>query len=219
MAEWLCSGLQIRVCRFDSGPCLQNSVALMTAHRTASWLLLSVSLVFCLEAALILFIGLHDTARRSDVAIVLGSKVHPDGSLSPRLQARLDRALALHRQNLVSTIIVSGGFGKEGYDEALVMQRYLLQRGVQSAAVIADQHGDNTEATARNSAAIMAQKGWQSAIVVTQYFHVARSAWALRRAGVSQVTTAHPDFFEPRDIYSLLRELVACIAYLTPRAD
>lgn len=23
VAEWLCSGLQIRECRFDSGPCLQ----------------------------------------------------------------------------------------------------------------------------------------------------------------------------------------------------
>ena len=23
VAEWLCSGLQIRLCRFDSGPCLQ----------------------------------------------------------------------------------------------------------------------------------------------------------------------------------------------------
>lgn len=26
VAEWRCSGLQIRECRFDSGPCLQNSI-------------------------------------------------------------------------------------------------------------------------------------------------------------------------------------------------
>lgn len=183
------------------------------------WLLLGPALFLGLAAAIILFIGLNDTARQSDVAIVLGSKVNPDGSLSPRLQARLDRALALHRQKRVATIIVSGGFGNEGYDEALVMKDYLVQNGIPHDAIIADQHGDNTEATARHSAAIMAQRGWQSAVVVTQYFHVARSAWALRRAGVSQVTTAHPAYFEWRDVYSLLRELVACIAYLTPRAN
>lgn len=216
MAEWLCSGLQIRVCRFDSGPCLQSAET-VTAWwcRLLRWLVLSAALFLSLEISLILAIGLSETARPSDVAIILGSKVNPDGSLSPRLQARLDRALALYRQGTAANLIVSGGFGKEGHDEALVMRQYLVRQGVAEGAIIADQHGDNTQATARNSAAIMQQRGWKSAIVVTQYFHIARSAWTLRRTGVGQVSTAHPDFFEARDLYSLLREAAACLAMLT----
>ncbi|MBP7252654.1 MAG: YdcF family protein [Alphaproteobacteria bacterium] len=173
---------------------------------TAAWL--------TLEICVITAIGLADTARTSDVAIVLGSKVNPDGSLSPRLQARLDRALALYQQKLVAHLIVSGGYGKEGHDEALVMKQYLLRQGIPEMALIADQHGDNTEATALNSMAIMQQHGWKSAIVVTQYFHIARSVWALRRVGIENVTSAHANYFETRDIYATLREAVACIAYL-----
>lgn len=172
----------------------------------AAWLALEI---FAITA-----IGLADTARPSDVAIILGSKVNPDGSLSPRLQARLDRALALYQQKLVANLIVSGGFGKEGHDEALVMKQYLLRQGIPETALIADQHGDNTEATAQNSAALMQQHGWKSAIIVTQFFHIARSVWALRRVGIENVTSAHANYFEPRDIYATLREAVACLAYL-----
>lgn len=184
---------------------LRKSLQLL-AIATAAWLALEI---FAITA-----IGLADTARPSDVAIVLGSKVNPDGSLSPRLQARLDRALALYQQKLVANLIVSGGFGKEGHDEALVMRQYLIRQGVPEATIVADQHGDNTEATALNSTAIMQQHGWKSAIVVSQYFHIARSAWALHRAGIGNVTTAHANYFEPRDIYATLREAVACLAYL-----
>lgn len=166
------------------------------------------------EIAAILAVGLTDTARPSDVAIVLGSKVNPDGTLSPRLQARLDSALLLYRQKFAPFIIVSGGFGQEGHDEALVMQDYLRRNGVPETAIIADQHGDNTEATAHNGAALMQQRGWKSAIVVTQYFHIARSAWALRNAGVASVTTAHARYHEVRDLYATAREAVACVPYV-----
>jgi hypothetical protein len=99
--------------------------------------------------------GVSDDVQTSDVGIVLGSKVNPDGVPSARLAARLDKALRLYRQGLLRSVIVSGGVGKEGFDEAAVMQRWLVARGVPAGAILVDRHGDNTWATAVNSAALM----------------------------------------------------------------
>lgn len=69
--------------------------------------------------------GLTDDIRVSDVGIVLGSKVMPDGLPSDRLRARLDRTSDLYQQGMFKKIIVSGGTGKERYSEARVMADYL----------------------------------------------------------------------------------------------
>lgn len=167
----------------------------------------------CLAGA-IAFTGLHDDVQLSDVGIVLGSKVMPDGAPSARLRARLDRAAELYRQGVFKHVIVSGGTGVEGFSEALVMADYLVRRrGVPRLAILVDEHGDDTEATARNSAAVMRAHGFGSALVVTQYFHIARCRYALRHAGIEEVHSAHAYYFEPRDAYSTLRELVALPVY------
>jgi vancomycin permeability regulator SanA len=102
-------------------------------------------MVWLATALVIVVDGLSDNLHRADVAVIPGNTVLPDGKPSPRLQARLDRALQLYRQEYFSTIIVSGGFGQEGYDEATVMKRYLVEHDTPDAQVILDQHGDNTQ--------------------------------------------------------------------------
>jgi uncharacterized SAM-binding protein YcdF (DUF218 family) len=119
----------------------------------------------------------------------------------------------MYRSKLAPTLIVSGGVGKEGFDEAVVMRDYLVRKGVPATAVIVDSLGVDTQATSINSAAIMRARGWSSAIVVTQHFHVPRTKLALQKAGVRQVTVTHARFVEWRDIYSTLRELVALPVY------
>src|SRR5580704_13458675 len=74
--------------------------------------------------------GLCDDLGKADVGLVLGSKVESDGTPSARLRARLDRTLELYRAGYFPAVIVSGGIGKEGYDEAAVMRDYLVARGV-----------------------------------------------------------------------------------------
>lgn len=182
----------------------------MKALRRAAGLMLA--LVAAATAALVVA-GTADDARPSDVAIVLGSKVELSGQPSARLAARLDQGLQMYRSGLARAVIVSGGVGKEGFDEALVMRAYLLARGVPAAAIVTDSLGLDTEATAVNSAAIMRARGWTSAIAVTQYFHVPRTRLALHQAGIAHVTVTHARYLETRDIYSTLRELVAFPAY------
>jgi len=162
----------------------------------------------------ILLDGLMDNARESDVGIVLGSKVMPDGTPSARLRARLDKADQLFQQGMFKYVIVSGGTGKEGYSEARVMADYLVgQKKVPREAIILDEYGNNTQATAQNSAAIMKERGLTSAVVVTQYFHITRTRYALRRACVAMVSTAHARYFEMRDLYSIAREAIAVPVY------
>ncbi|WP_116866260.1 YdcF family protein [Pseudomonas syringae] len=176
--------------------------------------LLSLGTLFILSASLLVIDGVSDTAKTSDVAIVLGSKVTPDGVPSARLQARLDRAVELYRQGLVRSVIVSGGTGVEGFSEAVGMANYLAERsGLPREAILLDEQGNTTQDTARNSAQIMKQRGFKNAVVVTQYFHITRSRYALNQAGVTQVSTAHARYFEWRDLYSLAREVAALPAY------
>lgn len=158
--------------------------------------------------------GLRDDVQVSDVGIVLGSKVMPNGRPSERLQARLDKAADLYRQGMFKQVIVSGATGKEGHSEAKVMSEYLVsQQNVPRAAIVLDEHGNTTQDTAQNCAAVMRAQGFRSALVVTQYFHVTRSRYAMHRAGITTVHTAHPRYFEVRDIYSIAREAVALPVY------
>lgn len=181
-------------------------------------LILTVSLLL-LACAAIVVDGLNDDIQTSDVGVVLGSKVMPDGHPSARLQARLDQAAALYRQGWFKYILVSGGTGKEGFSEAQVMADYLAnQYQVPRANLILDEHGDTTEASAQNTALAMRSRGLTSALIITQYFHIPRSRYAFGRAGIATLRTAHARYFELRDLYSTAREAIALPVYWLGRA-
>jgi vancomycin permeability regulator SanA len=175
--------------------------------------------IFLLGAALIAFTGIHDDIAHADIALVPGSKVEAGGDPSPRLRARLDKAVELYRAGWFPEIIASGGIGKEGYDEAAVMKTYLVSHGIPEERVFADNNGVTTFASARKTREILREKKLSSVMVISQYFHIPRAKLALKRCGIVTVRGAHANFFEPRDIYSLLREVPGCIEYWFRRAD
>jgi uncharacterized SAM-binding protein YcdF (DUF218 family) len=169
--------------------------------------------LFLLAAALICLSGLSDDRRTSDVAVVLGNQVFPSGRPSPRLAARLDEAVRVWRADLVTAIIVSGGVDSNGTDEAAAMRAYLIVNGVPEDAILVDPRGLTTWATARNSAAIMQSRKWRSAMVISQYFHIPRTRLAFRKFGIVDPRSAHPPFFEWRDVYSISREVIGYPTY------
>jgi vancomycin permeability regulator SanA len=157
--------------------------------------------------------GLNDHVTNADLIVVPGNTVLPDGTPSPRLRARLDAALHLFRQGRAPLIFVSGGMGKEGFDEAVSMSNYLQSRGVSPASIVMDHLGIDTAATARNAGSYMQANHLKSALVATQYFHVPRTVLALERQGVQVAGTVHARYFEMRDLYSTVRETIAYVAY------
>lgn len=173
-----------------------------------------------LGAAMTLVVaGLREDVRKSDAALVLGSKVEPGGKPSVRLKARLDRTAELFKEGHFPLIIVSGGHGIEGYPEGTVMKEYLVEQGVPAEVIIADNEGVDTWSSAVNTAVILDERRIQSVLVVTQYFHLPRSRMALRKCGVTEIASAYPHFFEPRDVYSILRELAGVGKYTFIKSD
>lgn len=164
---------------------------------------------FFIHSVYVIVDGLNDRLNNADVAIVLGNKVNEDGTLSPRLTARLDKSLELYQQKRVQTIIVSGGLGKEGFLEAEKMKDYLLENKIPDEKIIVDNLGKDTEKTVDNSIKIMNRLDFKSAISVSQYFHQTRTKQLFRKKGFKNIESASPKYFELRDFYSIFREFIA----------
>lgn len=153
--------------------------------------------------------------QKADAMVVFGNTVERSGVPSKRLAARLNRAEELYKSKFADVIIVSGGLGKEGYDEAKVMKDYLVAKGIPAQDIIEDNTGNTTYDTAKNTQKILKEQNKKSVILVSQYYHLARAKLAFRKVGIGPVFTAPAkNGVELRDPYSLLREFVGYYAYL-----
>ncbi len=169
---------------------------------------------FLAHSVFMIYDGLNDHPKNSNVIVILGNTVEKNGKVSPRLKARLEKGLQLYQQNFAQNIIMSGGFGREGYDEAEVMKKYLVEKGIPPQNIVTDSKGINTMESARNVKTIMNGQNWHSAILVSQYFHLTRSKLAFSKTGIEKLSSAPADFFELRDLYSIPREFIGFYAYL-----
>jgi len=177
--------------------------------------LAGLTVVGALHVAAVVGYGLAARPANADAAVVLGSRVHPDGRASALLRDRLRGALALFRAGGVDVVVVSGGLGREGHQEADVMAEWLIARGVPPARVVRDRDGWTTLHTARNARALAERHGWRSVVVVSSYYHLLRCRLAFWRCGVPVAAAVaapiRPTLKEP---YALLREVAGLYAYL-----
>lgn len=164
---------------------------------------------FVIHSAWIIMDGIHDTRKKADLAVILGSKVNEDGTLSERLEKRLETGVQLYKTNRINKIIVSGGLGKEGFYEGSKMKDYLIQNNIPDSVIMVDNKGDNTRLTVENVLEIQKKHPFKSLIVVSQYFHVTRTKKLFKDKGFEEVSSVSPGYFEWRDLYSILREFPA----------
>ena len=176
------------------------------------YVIITLLLWFFIHTVFIVVDGLWDERNKSDVAIIFGNTVNPDGTLSERLKKRFDKGIELFRDSTVETIVVSGGLGKEGFYEGTKMYEYLIEEGIPKQKILIDNLGVTTKATAENFKRLGFDS--KSVVVVTQYFHISRAKLALKKAGYKNVSGAHADYFEIRDVYSMVREFPAYYKYL-----
>lgn len=157
--------------------------------------------------------GLKNNQENADTALVLGNQVYADGTLSKRLQARVDRAVYLYDNGKVKHIIVSGGTGKEGYPEGTAMKNYLLTKNIPETDITVDDKGYNTLASVKNTLELKSILDFDSITVVSQYFHITRSKMLFRKEGFYNIQSSSPLYFELRDLYSIFREFIAYYKY------
>ncbi|MGG9972729.1 YdcF family protein [Ferruginibacter sp. SUN002] len=153
--------------------------------------------------------GLSDEGKNADIAVILGSKVNIDGTLSERLRKRLECGLQLYQKGRVKKILVSGGLGREGFYEGDKMKEFLIQNKVPDSVIIVDNYGNNTIATVENTLKLRDSLKFNSIISVSQYFHLTRTKMLFRNRHFSNISSVSPNYFEGRDIISLPREFVA----------
>ena len=165
--------------------------------------------VFLVMIAFITIDGLTNTQTPCELGVVLGSKVHPSGRMSVSLRKRMEQAVVVWEAGLVQKLMVSGGVGKEGHDEAVVMQAYLLKAGVPRSKIIVDSKGLDTRLTAKHAHAT----GAKSVIVISNFYHIPRAKMACRQAGIETVHGSAPIYFHWTNLWSVPREVLGWWAY------
>ncbi|HYG95755.1 MAG TPA: ElyC/SanA/YdcF family protein [Solirubrobacterales bacterium] len=118
---------------------------------------------------------------RTEVAIVPGALVEPDGDMSAMLAARVEQASRLWHAGKVEKILVSGDHGSWKYDEPDTMRKALVRDGVAPQDIFEDHAGFDTWATMVRARSIF---GVREAVVVTQGFHMPRALYLADQAGV-----------------------------------
>ncbi len=192
---------------------LHHACSCLTSMKQSIKLVILFFICFFITHEIVLISdGLTDENIHSELAVIFGNTVNEDGSPSPRLKARLDKAIELFKNRKVKKLCVSGGLGKEGHYEGTKMAEYLLSNGIPSSNIFIDNQGKNTHATALNVREMFPEI--ESIVVVTQYHHVLRAKLAFEQIGIKNVSGAHANYWEMRDFYACTREFFAYYSYL-----
>lgn len=187
--------------------------------RSGAGLLLATGLwAVAFPLAQMLWFGATDYRRPADAAVILGARVYASGRPSPLLADRLRTGIELYRTGLVPRLVMSGGDGSDGFNEARVMAQVAKDAGVPASALLVDPAGNTTELTVANSLALLASAGVRrppTVIVVSQAYHLPRVQLAYSDAGLDVLTVPAP---EAQPIVELplfiARELPAFWSYL-----
>ena len=179
-------------------------------------LLYFLSAWFSIHVIVITIDGLQDNEPTTGIAIVLGNRVYADGSLATWTKGRVDKALQLYTQQQVQKIFVSGGISVENnYPEGKAMKAYLVSKGVPDSAVMEDNEGANTYLSAVNFIKWNKDQKYSSVVVVSQFYHITRSKYILRKAGYEgEIYSASSDVYNWKDIIGTIREVPAFYKYL-----
>jgi uncharacterized SAM-binding protein YcdF (DUF218 family) len=145
---------------------------------------LSAVLLWILSIAVVLIAGAWPNTRSADAIVVLGAAQY-DGRPSPVLRARLDHALDLYDRGLASHLIFTGGTGVgDTVSEAEVSRRYAIRHGVPASAIMTERDGLTSAQSVRAAAALMQSAGLQSALLVSDSYHMMRLEVLARRSHI-----------------------------------
>jgi uncharacterized SAM-binding protein YcdF (DUF218 family) len=174
--------------------------------------LLAVALVvFLLTAVWIVFDGLSDWGEKADVALVTGHTEVVQGTSDPLL----DRVVQLYKDGEFPDVIIIGTKWVEiGSENAVTMAKYLEAHGIPSSAIIDDSVVDTVPETASRVAATMKEHGFQSVMVVADYYRITRIKLALTHEGILELEKAHVGKLQKEDALKIGREEVALYEYI-----
>lgn len=141
---------------------------------------------------------------RAQTALVLGAGLLTNGKLSPIFKDRIDAAITLYTSKKVETILVSGDDGTTTHNEVNPAREYLLKKGVLERDIFLDHAGFDTYSSMYRARVVF---GVESAIIVTQSFHLPRSIFIARKLGIDAYGL--PADQHPYSFKNNMREILA----------
>jgi uncharacterized SAM-binding protein YcdF (DUF218 family) len=145
--------------------------------------------LWIISAAAVLIWSSRDEARPAQAIVVLGAAQYA-GKPSPVLRARLDHALDLWNRHLASLLILTGGTGSGDItSEAAVGRNYAKRHGVPDSAILVESEGRTTSESMKAVAGMLEVRGLQSALLVSDPFHMLRLRILARRFGFTPYTS------------------------------
>lgn len=161
-----------------------------------------------------------DNVPSAQVAIILGAYVTPDGQLCDMLKDRVDTGVELYKSRKVKKLLLSGDHGKVRYDEVNNMRKYAESLGVPTEDIFMDHAGFSTYESIYRASEIFKV---QSAIIVTQKFHLPRAMYIAKSLGLNAtgvVSDRHiyygAEVYEYREVPARLKAFVQVNTYAKP---
>jgi SanA protein len=152
----------------------------------------------------------EDDVPAKQVAIVFGAEVKKDGTPSTILRDRIETAVALYKSGRVKKLLMSGDNRFVDYNEPESMRQYALTLGVPDSDIVLDYAGRRTYDTCYRAKDIF---GVDSAILVTQGFHMPRAFFLCNAFGIDAVGVKADNYYylkRSRLIWNV-RELLATV--------
>jgi uncharacterized SAM-binding protein YcdF (DUF218 family) len=160
-------------------------------------------------------------APTADAIVVLGAAQF-DGRPQEYLVARLEHARNLYRTGTATRILTLGGKQPgDRFTEADAGQSWLVEHGIPERRILRVGEGNDTLQSIQAAAQLMRDRGWDSALVVTDPWHELRSTAMLRDQGV--MAYASPTSTGPSvggvgvTVRYVTRETLAYLAYVGRR--
>jgi uncharacterized SAM-binding protein YcdF (DUF218 family) len=160
--------------------------------------------------------GVTDYRRPADLIVVFGARAFADGTLSDALSERVQTASSLYRDGLAPRLLFSGGPGDGRVSEAEAMRRFANTLGVPDSAILLDTQGLDTEATVRNTMALL-QNQPARILTVSHFYHLPRIKMTFQRYGAEVWTVPCDSSVLAKMPFNLLREDAAFWVYYLRR--
>ena len=125
-----------------------------------------------------------ENTPQGKVAIVFGAGLYRNGSPTPVLRDRVATASDLYQAGKVEKLLMSGDNSTLGHNEPGAMRDYAISLGVPDQDIILDYAGRRTYDTCYRAREIFEI---DSAILVTQTFHLPRALYTCNMLGVSAI--------------------------------
>ncbi len=141
-----------------------------------------------------------------DAVIVLGARVYDNGNVSPILRDRLIIGVEAIDKEISNRILLSGDHGSKDYDEVNSMREYVESLGISSDRIFMDHAGFSTYETMYRAKEIFQI---ESAIIVTQDYHLKRAVFNARMMGIEAYGIPSDRYVYAGSTYRETREKIA----------